>query len=129
MWRWLRKILDLSNVEGWLHRLLFVLSQPQGEKPSLLILDDFVLDTVGGENLGFITQLYKCRNPSGFPTLNVVLVVITQFKEAPDALCNLNGGQRLRPIEGFYEPDAGPYSNLPLSHTPALDSSFEGTGV
>lgn len=107
------KILEMSNVEGWLHLLLFVLSQPQGEKPSLLVLDDFVLDD-GGENLGFITQLYKCLNPPGFPTLNVVVVVITQFKDAADALCNLNGGQRVRPIEGFYEPDASPWSNLPF---------------
>jgi hypothetical protein len=109
----IEKILEMSNVEGWLHLLLFVLSQPQGEKPSLLVLDDFVLDD-GGENLGFITQLYKCLNPPGFPTLNVVVVVITQFKDAADALYNLNGGQRVRPIEGFCEPDASPWSNWPF---------------
>mmetsp|Transcript_13224 Transcript_13224/g.25379 ORF Transcript_13224/g.25379 Transcript_13224/m.25379 type:complete len:127 (-) Transcript_13224:310-690(-) len=88
----IEKILDMSNVEGWLHLLLFVLNQPLGEKPSLLVLDDVVLDN-GGANLGFIEQLYKCLNPPGFPTLNVVVVVITQFKDAADALCSLNGGQ------------------------------------
>ena len=35
--------------------------------------------------------------------MNIIVVVITQDIDAANALCSLNGGQRVRPLEGFYE--------------------------
>ena len=98
----LQEILKVSKVEGWLYLLLFVLSEPKGSMPSLLILDDFNLDE-NGENLNFISHLYKRMNPPNRRALNIMVVVITQDINAANTLCAMNGGQRVRPLEGFYE--------------------------
>lgn len=98
----LQEILEVSKVEGWLALLLMVLSEPKGSMPSLLILDDFNLDE-NRENLNFISHLYKRLNPPNRRTLNIMVVVITQDEEAANLLCAMNGGQRVRPLEGFYE--------------------------
>lgn len=109
-----QEILDMSNIKGWLYLLLWILDEPRRAKPSLLILDDFILDTGERGNLAFIAEIYKCLNPPDAPTMNVVVVVMTQYKDAADALCALNGGKRVRPIEGFYETATNPLFELPV---------------
>jgi len=97
-----RDILKTSTVDGWLYLLLWILAEPEGTAPSLLVLDDFDLGT-NRENLKFISHLYKRLNPAKRPAMNIIVVVITQDIDAANALCSLNGGQRVRPLEGFYE--------------------------
>ena len=42
-----RDILQTATVEGWLHLLLWSLSEPKGSAPALLVLDDFDLGPHG----------------------------------------------------------------------------------
>jgi hypothetical protein len=98
----LADILETSKVDGWLNLFLWIMAEPAGSLPSLLILDDFNLDT-NRDNLQFISHLYKRLNPPNRPTVNIIVVVITQDKHVANELCALNGGQRVRPMEGFYE--------------------------
>mmetsp|Transcript_787 Transcript_787/g.2296 ORF Transcript_787/g.2296 Transcript_787/m.2296 type:complete len:340 (-) Transcript_787:1611-2630(-) len=95
-------LLEASNTKGWLSALLLAMNEPHDRLPSLLILDDFSLDTTG-ENIKFIENLYKLMNPPKRDKLNIIVVVMTQRKDAADALCHLNGGVRVVPIKGFYE--------------------------
>lgn len=113
------EILEMSNIKGWLYLLLWILDEPRRAKTSLLILDDFILDTGERENLAFIAEIYKCLNPPDSPTMNVVTVVMTQYKDAANALCALNGGKRVRPLEGFYETETNPWFKLPFLKSPA----------
>ncbi|KAL3902420.1 MAG: hypothetical protein SGARI_005844 [Bacillariaceae sp.] len=87
----LAELLEASNTKGWLSALLLAMNEPHDRLPSLLILDDFSLDTAG-ENIKFIENLYKLMNPPKRNKMNIIVVVITQRKDAADALCDLNGG-------------------------------------
>jgi hypothetical protein len=95
-------LLGASSVEGWLHVLLLALDEPRNRLPFLLILDDFDLD-IGGNNLQFIEYLYKSLNPPRGRKKNIMVVVMTQNPKAANSLCKLNGGRRVRPIDGFYD--------------------------
>lgn len=97
----LAEMLKATKVKGWFHALLLGMDEPKEELPSLLILDDFSLDA-GGKNLEFMEHLYKSMNPPNAPKKNIIVVVMTQNRDAADALCRLNGGRRVRPISGFY---------------------------
>ena len=93
-----------SSFRGWLHVVLEALDEPRNRVPSLLILDDFDLDNGGkNNNIQFIEYLYKSLNP---PTRgrkkNIMVVVLTRNQRAANALCNLNGGCRVRPTKGFF---------------------------
>lgn len=95
-------LLDASSVKGWLHVVLLALDEPRNRVPSLLILDDFDLDD-GRKNLQFIEYLYKSLNSPRGRKKNIMVVVMTQNQDAANSLCNLNGGRRVRPIDGFYD--------------------------
>ena len=98
----LAEMLKATKVKGWFHALLLGMDEPKEKLPSLLILDDFSLDA-GGKNIEFMEHLYKSMNPPNASKKNIIVVVMTQNKDAADALCNLNGGRRVRPISGFYD--------------------------
>eukprot|EP00977_Amphora_coffeiformis_P002790 scaffold528_cov165-Amphora_coffeaeformis.AAC.2 len=53
-------------------------------------------------------EIYKYLIPPDSPTMNVVVIVMTQYKDAANALCALNGDKRVQPIEGFYETVTNP---------------------
>jgi hypothetical protein len=95
------KLLKASKVEGWLNALLLAMDQPLGETPSLLILDDF--NSLGSEsrNVDFIKRLYQLMNPM-INKKNMFVVVMTQNEDVANTLCGCNGGQRVRPLKGFY---------------------------
>ena len=46
-------LLGASSVEGWFHVFMLPMNEPLGSLPSLLILDDFTLDS-DRKNLDFI---------------------------------------------------------------------------
>jgi hypothetical protein len=94
-------LLGASSVEGWFHVFMLPMNEPLGSLPSLLILDDFTLDS-DRKNLDFIERLYKGMNPPDADPVTMIVVVITHKRDAADALCSLNGGYRVRPMEGFY---------------------------
>lgn len=97
----LAKKIGATGVEGWIHALLLAMDRPLNEQPSILILDSF--NSVGTDkvNLHFIKSLYGLMNGKK----NMFVVVVTQNKEVANALCGLNGGQRIAPIPGCYNGD------------------------
>lgn len=96
------EILKASHVEGWLNLLLFALNEEATSRPSLLVLDDFYFDEEG-KNKDFISYMYNTLKEPGSPRLNSFVVVITKHRDVADFLCNMNGGQRIQPMKGFYE--------------------------
>ena len=116
----LAEMLKATKVKGWFHALLLGMDEPKEELPSLLVLDDFSLDA-GGKNLEFMEHPYKSMNPPKAPKKNMVVVVMTQNKDAADALCNLNGGRRVRPISGFYDTRERDFGHKVLTATKMRD--------
>jgi len=90
-----------TGVKGWVHALLLAMDQPLTHQPSILILDSF--NSLGKDevNLHFIKGLCGLINGKK----NLFVVVATQNKQVADALCGLNGGQRIAPIPGCYSGD------------------------
>ena len=90
-----------TGVKGWIHALLLAMDQPLTHQPSILILDGFNSMGKDQANLQFIKWLYGLINGK----MNLFVVVATQNKQVADALCELNGGQRIAPIPGSYAGD------------------------
>ena len=96
-----------TGVKGWIHALLLAMDRPHTHQPSILILDGF--NSMGKDevNLHFIKGLYGLINGKK----NLFVVVATQSKHVADALCGLNGGQRIAPMPGCYSGDDKPSPN------------------
>jgi hypothetical protein len=90
-----------KSVDGWIHAMILAMDEPQEQFPSILILDGFNSAGKDKENMQFIKGLFATMNGE----TNMFVVVVTQDKQIAFDLLQLNGGQRVSPLEGCYTGD------------------------
>lgn len=88
-----------EETQGWMRAFLDALDVPEGNQPSLLILDSF--DCLGEDdvNLAFIQSLYEVLDSKK----NIYVIVMTNQLDVADALCGMESGQRTFPMPMFYQ--------------------------
>ena len=93
--------LNSSTIERYYSPSSSLLCNSRMMSRSPEIVDSF--NSLGKDevNLHFIKGLYGLINGKK----NLFVVVATQNKQVADALCGLNGGQRIAPIRGCYSGD------------------------
>jgi hypothetical protein len=94
-------LLGGKSVDGWIHAMILAMDEPQEQFPSILILDGFNSAGKDEENMNFIKGLFATMNGKR----NMFVVVVTQDSKIAFDLVQLNGGERVSPLEGCYTGD------------------------
>jgi hypothetical protein len=81
--------------------MILAMDDPQEQSPSILILDGFNSAGKDNENMNFIKGLFATMNGNR----NMFVVVVTQDAKIAFDLLQLNGGERVSPLEGCYTGD------------------------
>lgn len=92
------KVLKATSVEGWIDIMLLAMDTPPQENPSILIIDGVNSRGPDDVNIQLIGALYARMNGMK----NIFVVALTQNQQVAQALIDLNGGQRVKPMPGCF---------------------------